>query len=335
MLFNDRVLFIHVPKTAGISVTKFLIDNIPGQFTITLPRGHRSPSPRALAIEGRRHEKLSEAARALEKRGRALSDFEAIIAVMRNPYDLEVSYYHYKRLGHKYDAGLAQRLAMEGNFLEFARNAPYYGCLPSRIQDWYQIDGKIPDQLTLVRYESLREDLFRVVSRICTIKQDLEKENATTHEPYERYLTAEVEKAIYKKYRWLFDQKYYARAAFSSVNVSAAGHQVATETALDRFWKGDPGTGARSELALTHLIETLNCDAEIDAATAQRVLRIAFNVVNETLADRKRLVIPHLGTFVRTTKKAQRGAAFSFLPWSDDNDGGDAPVSKGDQPAST
>jgi hypothetical protein len=30
MLFDEHILLVHVPKTAGDSVTKFLIDNLPG-----------------------------------------------------------------------------------------------------------------------------------------------------------------------------------------------------------------------------------------------------------------------------------------------------------------
>lgn len=214
MLFNDRILFIHVPKTGGMSVTRFLIENIPGPFTISLPKGHKSPSPDIDPIEGKRHERLADAARLLAKHGRTLDEFETILAVIRNPYDLEVSYYHYKRLGYKYDAGKAQNLALAGDFSAFARKAPYYGRLPARIHEWYEIDGACPPNLRILRFESLRSELLELVSRFGPLKHDLGRENTTRHGPFEEYLNAETEQAIYEKYRWLFDKGFYARQTF-------------------------------------------------------------------------------------------------------------------------
>src|ERR1700688_3293412 len=116
MLFSDKLLFIHVPKTGGMSVTQFLIDNIPERVTLLAPPYRPNPSLslplrvrakmwikhtlRRLRIpgfihvsyaEGMRHERMADAALALVRFGRRLEDFETILAVVRNPYDLEVS----------------------------------------------------------------------------------------------------------------------------------------------------------------------------------------------------------------------------------------------------
>ena len=58
--------------------------------------------------EGSRHERLTEAAASLARFGRRLEDFDTIISIMRNPYDMEVSRYHFLRRGYLGVAGLAR-----------------------------------------------------------------------------------------------------------------------------------------------------------------------------------------------------------------------------------
>jgi hypothetical protein len=216
MLFSDRYLFIHAPKTAGMSVTKFLMDNTPDPVTLTVPPGHAASSPKLTVIAGKRHERLSEAVEMLATLGRKLEDFETIISIMRNPYDLEVSYYHYKRLGHPWDKGKAQDLALAGDFAEFARKAPYNGRNPARIEDWYEIDGKQPANLQILRFENLETELNDLVGRMHPVARKLEKKNFTKHAPFMSYVTSEAERAIFRKYRWIFDNNFYPRATVAA-----------------------------------------------------------------------------------------------------------------------
>ncbi len=246
MLFSDKLLFIHAPKMAGMSVTKLLLDNIQDHITLVVPSGRPDPAinvplmVRAKAnlkatltdlknrmfrnvtiAEGMRHERMADAALALAPFGRCLEDFETILAVARNPYDLEVSRYHFLRLGYLGVAGLsqgrAQQIAFAGDFTGFARTAPYLGRLPARIEDWYEIDGKMPQNLRILRFESLEHDLERIVSPLYPIRRKLAKLNVSPHEPYTAYLTAESEEAIYRKYQWLFDRQFYKREQFPDV----------------------------------------------------------------------------------------------------------------------
>src|SRR5437016_9776214 len=118
MLFGNKILFLHAPRTAGTSITQFLVDNIPERLTLLAP----SPVPdRSLAVPaavrvktvlkkfllgfpgvtrletapGIRHERLAPARDALAQFNRTLAQFDCMISVMRNPYDLEVSRYHF------------------------------------------------------------------------------------------------------------------------------------------------------------------------------------------------------------------------------------------------
>jgi hypothetical protein len=239
MLFNDRLVFLHVPKTAGTSVTSFLIRNLPGKIILTEPadtpaagslplaaRGRLElrrlrrrigflRHPRLHRIVGARHETLRQAAETLSGLGRRLEDFEAVIAVIRNPYDLEVSRFHFFRRGHLGIKGfaheLAEELAQSGDFAAFAERAAYHGQLPGHIEDWFEIDGRMPSNMRILRFETLEADLARLIAPYCRTSAPLPRLNASSHAPYKEYLTPEIEDAIYRKYRWPFDRGYYAR----------------------------------------------------------------------------------------------------------------------------
>ncbi|HEX4079780.1 MAG TPA: sulfotransferase domain-containing protein [Rhizomicrobium sp.] len=245
MLFNDRLLFVHVPKTAGDSVTKFLIDNLPGRKTLVEGSNKPDPSVRlppvviaklhtkaflkrwglwlpasVATMEGERHARLHEIREIFAKLGRSLDDLRAIIVCVRNPYDLEVSRYHFLRLGYHGVRGVArgreQKIAIEGSFEEFARTAPYHGRLPARIEAWYELGGRMPANLRIIRFENLETDLHRAVGEFCPTRTGLPRLNATVHEPYSSYLSPAAEEAIYNKYRWLFDRQFYERELATS-----------------------------------------------------------------------------------------------------------------------
>jgi len=240
MLFTERLLFLHVPKTGGTSVTSFLVRNLPGRIALTepvdlppklddLPLPQRARlqlrrwrrrlgflrHPRVQRIAGVRHETLSQASESLARLGRKLADFESIIAVIRNPYDLEVSRFHFFRRGHLGIKGLAheyaEELALSGDFAAFAERAAYHGQLPGRIEDWFEMDGRTPANLRILRYEMLEADLSHAIAPFCRIVSPLPRLNASQHAPYRNYLTPEIEAAVYNKYRWLFDRGYYPR----------------------------------------------------------------------------------------------------------------------------
>lgn len=240
MLFNDKLLFLHVPKAAGTSVTSFLIRNLRGPVTITEPaygaerlldlstaarlrlglrRLRRQlgllARPSLAVVAGSRHENLREARALLDRMGRRLGGFEMILAIIRNPYDLEVSRFHFFRRGHFGIKGLAgeraEELALAGDFAEFAKQAPYHGCLPGRMEDWFEIEGRIPQNLHVLRFENIEQDLNALISSISPLRSPLPKLNATVHAPYTCYLTPEIEDAIYRKFRWPFDRGYYRR----------------------------------------------------------------------------------------------------------------------------
>jgi hypothetical protein len=240
MLFNDRILFLHVPKTAGMAVTEFLIRNLPGPVTLTEPpetipsrvalplRVRAKLQARALLkrwrlwyprrvtlVAGKRHERLAEARATLARLGRNLENFPVAIAVIRNPYDMEVSRYHFMRLGYHGEGSLArgpdQRIAIEANFEQFALNSRFDGRPTARIEQWYEIDGRTPENLRLLRFEALEDELQRVLGEFYSFRVRLPRTNVSPHASYRSYLTPAAEAAIYRKYQWVFDKGFYPR----------------------------------------------------------------------------------------------------------------------------
>lgn len=137
---------------------------------------------------------------------------------MRNPYDLEVSRYHFFRRGHLGVKGFAheraEELALAGDFAEFARHAPYHGRLPGQIEDWFEIDGRMPSNMRIIRFENLEQELAALISPAAPVVSPLPRLNSSAHDPYTSYFTREIEEAVYRKFRWPFDRGYYAREEY-------------------------------------------------------------------------------------------------------------------------
>lgn len=216
MIWNRDVLFIHVPKTGGMSISKRLLYALPRPVYYT--NGDDEPAPGdpegATHVGGLRHENLEQAREALRSRGVSLSRFRAILAVVRNPYQMEVSRYHYLRLDNPWDKGPAQKLALEGDFERFAIESPYLFSSTPHIERFFTVDGLVPPNLRLLRFETLQEDFDRAVDelRLPSLAGPLPRLNRTRHDHHRSYLTRGAEQAIYHRFRWLFDTGHYARA---------------------------------------------------------------------------------------------------------------------------
>ena len=98
MVYSQDVLFLHVPKTGGVSVTRYLLDVLPPPVTYVSP-GHLGYAHRAgfVHIPDAPHKSLPIARGFLRQRDIDLTQFPLIMAVVRNPYDLAVSHYSYQR----------------------------------------------------------------------------------------------------------------------------------------------------------------------------------------------------------------------------------------------
>ncbi|HSM61210.1 MAG TPA: hypothetical protein VK849_10455, partial [Longimicrobiales bacterium] len=124
MIFSKDLLFLHAPKTGGMSITELLLDVLPRPVFYTDPEAQ--PEERREGVVHRvgiRHEGLEEARDVVAREGFTLNGFPAILVVLRNPYALEVSRYAYLRAGHPWDFGHDQTLALTRDCATFIRSA--------------------------------------------------------------------------------------------------------------------------------------------------------------------------------------------------------------------
>jgi hypothetical protein len=244
MIWNDRILFIHAPKTGGMSITKMLLESLYGHVVIT---GHiglegaegeklkkigrtlrnklrkkllKRLCPKEAAgigityVPGKRHETLNDAESILNWRNRSVDSFETVFSVMRNPYDLELSRYAYLRKGHPWDEGVAQSLALKGNFKEYLRTAPFLGKSPPRVDLYYHLRNNLIDNLVLLRFERLAKDVERYMSPYLMDGYVLPHENRSEHVAYRDKYDAECEELCFQRHRWFFEKGFYEREEF-------------------------------------------------------------------------------------------------------------------------
>jgi hypothetical protein len=210
MIFNYQLLFLHVPKTGGMSLTAHLLKVLPRPLYYSVPDGHYDATDRGIIhVPGYRHENLVEAKEVVARYGFDIARFPLILAAIRNPYALEVSRYSYLQKGRTWDAGHNQRLAMEADFETFAVNSFDHA---HPIETYFELDGWIPPNLHVLRCEQLAEDLQDALEWVgLKGEKTLGRENESRHEAYECYYTRAAEEAVYQRYRWVFERGFYSR----------------------------------------------------------------------------------------------------------------------------
>lgn len=215
LLIGERFVFLHVPKAAGKSLSRYMIEAWPGSVQGYVSQGQmlelKEAARPGVALEATYgHEDMAETQALLGQRGRRLEEMEAVFACVRNPYDIVVSTYFFMRRtfknnSHRRFFKLANELDFEGFCTQFE---------PRRIEAWLTIDGKAPPNLRLIRFESLEADLAAVAAEYGFNSAVLPHWNRTDHGHYSNYVeSAACECVIYEKYRYLFDSGLYRREA--------------------------------------------------------------------------------------------------------------------------
>src|SRR5690554_6096167 len=222
MIFNDRLMFIHIGKTGGSSCADYLIHNLQGPAWNCHADADLELAP--LGIDGmhlrtdiKRHCTLAEAlayVHAID--GRTIDVFEKIVTVVRNPYRLEYSHYHYMkrpdvRARESGNPALLERTS--GDLRDFAARAGYHR-KDTPQEGYFLLDGGIPRNLELVRHETLAEDFPRAVAPFLKpgASFPFPHVNRTGYEgSVDDEMDAGVEELIYRKHRYMFDSGLYAR----------------------------------------------------------------------------------------------------------------------------
>lgn len=215
MLFNDHLLFLHVPKTAGMAISRALMGALAPPVIYAVQEGHAGePQAGVSVMRGRRHQKLATVDAWFEAAGlpHRVGTFRHVLVMVRNPYAMELSRYHYLRKGHAWDAGPAQTLAQEGDFAAFVHGSRWW----FDFRDYYTVDGHTPDNLRIVRQEDYAATLTLTCGDCFVQPLDVPELNRSHDSDYRDVMTAELEEAIYRKYQWIFDKGFYARERFGA-----------------------------------------------------------------------------------------------------------------------
>lgn len=264
MLFSKDILFIHVPKTGGMSVTNHLLATLPRPVYYVHSFDKEPEREEGVVhILGNRHESIEGARGIVREHGFDVHEFPLILAVVRNPYQMEVSRYAYLQIGNPWDAGPEQRLALNEDFETFVTRSSYQGGFGTTIDGYFLLDGRFPPNLHIVRLENLSEGVKEALHTVgVEAETELPWVNRSRHDDYRSYYTTEeAEEAVYRRYQWVFDSGFYTRLEADLVRRSAEaptsdrGHQLPIEGpvrqvgASSGFWP-DSWMGERVRFAV-------------------------------------------------------------------------------------
>ncbi len=134
---------------------------------------------------------------------------------MRNPYDLELSRYAYLQKELAQDKGPAQKIALKNDFEMYLREAPFFAMNPPRLFLYYTFNKCIPDNLVILKYENLEEDIDIYLAPYLKEKYKLPFENKSKHKHYEEVYNETTEALCFERHRWFFEKGFYQRKKFS------------------------------------------------------------------------------------------------------------------------
>ena len=189
---DNRFIFIHVPKSAGTSINGALsihdvFFSVRGRSRAARARrAENSGLPEAAANLGE-HSSAKQFIRAL---GRDVYDGYYSFGFVRNPWDVAVSWFHYRLITSSvsgYDEAQAA-----GTFEAYVHRylAGEYGARRAGLQHPFLIDEKGELAVTFVgRYESLEQDFKAVKSKLGIETLPLDHFNQIYHAPWAKLYT--------------------------------------------------------------------------------------------------------------------------------------------------
>ena len=117
---------------------------------------------------------------------------------------------------------LAQNLDFRGFAIE--ANANKRRTFLAGLYDFYHLDGEMPPNLRIVRFERMAEEVPAALAEI-GIRPEAEFPwlNRSNRGAYADYYDRETEAVVYEQARWLFDQGYYERLDVKDAAPRAGG----------------------------------------------------------------------------------------------------------------
>jgi len=191
-----------------------LRDHRKGAISLTEPYEASSVQGGIEYIPGKRHETLHDAATFFGERHILLEQFEQIFVVMRSPYELELSCFAYLLKDLPWDRGKAQELVLEGGFRQHLATALFFGMNPPGLDLYYHVEGHIPDNLVILRYEKLAAEIERHIASYLESGYEVPHENKSKHAPVGQVYDVELAALCYQRHKWFFDNGFYSRVTY-------------------------------------------------------------------------------------------------------------------------
>ena len=219
MMFTKEILFLHVPKTGGASVSHYLLGVLPRPIHYVRQKpfnAKRVNVENLVYIPGLSHTELSGAREIVAQHGFDIDAFPLVLTVIHNPYDMAVSHYAYLRRPDTppRKTGPLLQLARRSSFKEFLegtverRNLNFM----KRFYDYFHLDGNRPANLRVARFERLAEDVKAALADI-GLQSDAPFPwlNKSERGTYTSYFDRDAEELVYAKAKWVFEEGYYDR----------------------------------------------------------------------------------------------------------------------------
>ena len=218
--YSDRLLFIHIPRCGGTSITDYLMLTIRGMTHSKFPIGHIRLQDVEYFI------------------GRKPSSFEKIIAIVRNPFDLEVSCFNYARklvidnregalwhfqaFSYLDVSGCCQDPLCKFNYYYERKFLPeiYGTCemslleIDERMREhgvqkyWVSVDGEVPVNLEIIKFENLADVIEKTV-RYRQADIPLPHVNGTKNETNTlNRFDRQARDSVLRNYHWTIDNYY-------------------------------------------------------------------------------------------------------------------------------
>ncbi len=232
MVINKNFIFIHIPKTGGTSCTDYLCQTLqPPIFCFSIKSMHADHHFNARLLSGYSHETLEEiyadSERLKQETGISVTGINNILAVIRHPYELELSNYSFFRNGRSnvlkgkafQVPHILEKVELaQGQFRDFVEYSGYFRDDKAgrgyRTEDYFLIDGKIPENVTLLKFEEL-DRKFPVATQAFRVNESIAFPHSNKSAPFKKFTAGDLDEktkdAICAKHKWLFDEGYYER----------------------------------------------------------------------------------------------------------------------------
>lgn len=187
---KHRFVFVHIYKNAGSSIRTALLPftyyNAAHEWTLKLYQKARARPPLILNPEPCRN-KHSKVPEIVEVIGKKTFDDYFSFAVVRNPWDWQVSLYNYMR-----KTPMHFQHALANVFPDFPTYLRWRCSEEVRFQkDFiYSVDGRLLVDF-VGRFETIDDD-FRIICERIGIRAHLPVTNVSKTRPYQEYYTAEL-----------------------------------------------------------------------------------------------------------------------------------------------